>query len=263
MLKLPFTTGLRRVFQEGFSARDIAQPLPSFDAAAACESVRPAMKGQGWEVAGVRSAGLVTGYVELRDLTSGSCGQRARTIDDSQIVPESLPLGELVALLKSQPRVFVLTLGQIGGSVTRFDLQQPPARMWLFGMITLIEMRFTRMIAEAYPDEAWQRFLSPGRLEKAQWFLKERRRSGQHFSLLDCLQFADKVRIIGVSEQLRRLTRFESRRQIEDMGKKLEQLRNNLAHAQDIITTGWETIVTLAENLDSLLDGPNRPPATA
>ena len=35
--------------------------------------------------------------------------------------------------------------------VTRDDLQKPPARMWLFGMVTMIELRYTRLIADTVP----------------------------------------------------------------------------------------------------------------
>jgi len=35
--------------------------------------------------------------------------------------------------------------------------------------------------------------------------------------------------------------------------KAVEALRNNLAHAQDIIARDWDTIVGLSENLDKVL----------
>ncbi len=74
--------------------------------------------------------------------------------------------------------------------------------------------------------------------------------------MADCLQFSDKAQIIARNEQLRTMTRFESRRQVEEIGKRLEKLRNNLAHSQDIIVDDWHTIVLLSENLDSVLNGP-------
>ncbi|MDP6558285.1 MAG: hypothetical protein QGG71_26720, partial [Pirellulaceae bacterium] len=50
---------------------------------------------------------------------------------------------------------------------------------------------------------------------------------------------------------------FERRsQQLEEAAKMLEKLRNNLAHSQDIITNDWETIVTLSERLDEVLEGP-------
>ena len=35
--------------------------------------------------------------------------------------------------------------------------------------------------------------------------------------------------------------------------KNLEKLRNNLAHAQDIVSLDWETIVTISENLEAVV----------
>src|SRR5690606_20730535 len=81
-------------------------------------------------------------------------------------------------------------------------------------------------------------------------------RLGQHVRLVDCLQFADKAQIVAHIERLRKMTRFDSKRQIETIGRRLEKLRNNLAHSQDIITSDWQTIVTLAANVTSILDGP-------
>jgi hypothetical protein len=246
---------LRRVFQEGFSARDIAQALPSFDGSTPCQEVQFVMTGSGYKVAGVRTRGMVSGFVELSDLTGGCCGDVVRRFGEEQLVPETMPLAPLVLRLKEQPRLFVVMLDQVGGVVTRFDLQKPPGRMWLFGMVTLLELRFGGMIEHHCPGESWQEFLSEGRIQKAQDLLAERRRRGQQVSLADCLQFADKVRIIAMNDLLRRLTRFASKRQVEETGKQLEMLRNNLAHAQDIVTSDWDTIVALAEQLDSVLDG--------
>ncbi len=65
---------------------------------------------------------------------------------------------------------------QIAGVITRYDLQKAPVRMWLFGMLTLIEMRMTSQIEERYPGEAWSEYLSPARLAGARKLLQERRR---------------------------------------------------------------------------------------
>lgn len=247
---------LRRVFGELFTVKEIAQPLASFDNATKCEDVLPILKAKAWQVAGVRSEGIVSGYVELTDLECGTCGERARPIDPKSIVVDSLPLAPVVLLLIEFPRVFVTTLGQIGGLVTRHDLQKAPARMWLFGMITLIELRFSRLIEQACPNESWKTYLSDGRFQKAQELQALRRTRHQQVSLSDCLQFADKTQIIARHEDLRKRTRFQEKRDIEKIGKRLENLRNSLAHAQDIVSNDWETIVALAEQIDSVLRGP-------
>jgi hypothetical protein len=192
-------------------------------------------------------------------LESGACGERARPIDPQSLVADSLPLAPLILLLKDRPRVFVTTFGQVNGVVTRNDLQKAPARMWLFGMITLIEMRFSRMIEQACPDESWKMYLSEGRLQKAEALMALRRTRHQQVSLGDCLQFADKTHIVARHDGLRALTRFQEKRDIDKVGKQLENLRNSLAHAQDIVSSDWETIVALAEQIDSILGKNSQP----
>ena len=247
---------LRRVFNEGFSVHDIAEPLVSFDATATTSEVRSHMDDMGYEVVGVRDKGVVVGYLNKQDLVTGRCGDSIKPFEDSLVVADVTPLPEVVLRLKESPRLFISLLGRVGGIVTRTDLQKPPVRMWLFGMVTLLEMRFTRLIDLCCPDDTWQQFLSDGRVHKARDLLAERTRRNQQISLLDCLQFSDKGQIVARSKQLRELSRFESRRQIEDAFKRLEKLRNNLAHSQDIISGDWEIIVLLSENLDEVLHGP-------
>ena len=247
---------LHRVFQHGFTAQDIAQPLISCDAVTPAELVKVVMEQKGHAIAGVRTEGVISGVVAIGDLATGPCGAFACHIDEAEIVADMMPLAALILRLAKHPRLFVVSLGQIGGVVDRFDLLQPAARMWLFGMVTLIEMRFSRIIQLHCPGDSWRPYLSDGRIQKAAELLQERSRRNQQLTLADCLQFSDKTQIIARNSQLRKLTSFESRRQLVDVGKRLEKLRNNLAHSQDIVTNDWETIVALAENLDDVLEGP-------
>jgi hypothetical protein len=179
-----------------------------------------------------------------------------RAFEDSQIILDSSSLVDLVLRFRDRRRLFVSLLGRVGGIVSRSDLHKPPVRMWLFGMVTLIEMRFSRLIEQFCPGDTWQQFLSAGRLQKASDLLAERIRRNQDLSLLDCLQLSDKAQIVARNPHLRSLTRFGSRRQMEEATKMLERLRNNLTHSQDIVTSDWETIVVLSENLDNVLEGP-------
>ncbi len=125
--------------------------------------------------------------------------------------------------------------------------------MWLFGLITMIEMRFNSLIEQRFDDEGWMQYVSPARVEKARELLTERRRRGQNPSLLDCLQFADKAQIVVRDETLRKRVGFASRRRGDEVIAGIERLRNNLAHAQDIVSFDWEIIVALAGNLDRLI----------
>ncbi len=244
---------LRRVFTEGFAARDIAEPLVSFDACTAVADVLGLMDKRAFDVVGVRREGVVVGYVERDDLGGTTCGEHIRSIESP--VSDAAPLADVVLGLAESPRLFVRVMGAVGGIITMSDLQKPPVRMWLFGMITLVEMRATRLIELKCSADSWKQYLSEGRLQKAEALLEERKRRNHNLDLIDCLQISDKGQILARNEELRGLTQMQSRRQTEQTIQKLESLRNNLAHSQDIISCDWETIVVLCRDMERVIHG--------
>ena len=244
---------LRRIFTENFAVSDIAEPLASFGAHAPSADARRVMDERRYELVGVRRDGLTVGYVQREEVEGGVCGDYERSFSDAKVVPDSTSLPTVVLLLAETPRIFVTTFGRVGGICTRTDLHKPPVRMWLFGMVTIIEMGFMQAIESHLPNEAWHQYVSEGRLEKAKVLLAERERRNQDLSLLDCLQFSDKGQIVLRNEELRKKIGFASRRRGEETVKRLEALRNNLAHSQDIVNADWETIVSLTENVDVVL----------
>lgn len=58
------------------------------------------------------------------------------------------------------------------------------------------------------------------------------------FNLVDCLQLGDKGWILTYDEEMRKALGQGSRTKARRAVKKLESLRNNLAHTQEIIPTG-------------------------
>jgi hypothetical protein len=244
---------LRRVFTENFSAADIAEPLASFDASLPASDVRAVMVRRAYRVAGIRQDGTIGGYVRREELAAGTCGDALHPFEEGDVIADSLGFPELVLRLNDRQQLFVNVLGQVGGIVTKTDLQKPPVRMWLFGMITIIEMGLTQLIKTAYPDGNWRQGLSEGRLQKAEALLEERKRRNQDLDLLDCLQFSDRGQIVLRDEELRKRAGFVSRSRGEQTVKELEALRNNLAHSQDIIRCDWKIIVKLTEYMDQRL----------
>lgn len=244
---------VHKTFLRGLAARDIAEPLPSFDATTPAPAARESMLRRHQAVAGVRQDGYVTSYIEYQDLGEGICGDYARVFDEETVLTDSASITEVVLKLDLFPRLFVRSLGTVAGVVTRLDLQDPPVRMWLFGMITVLEMRFLQLIEARFSDESWTRYISPARLEKAREMQSERRRRGQDARLLHCLQFSDKAQIVVRDETLRSQAGIISRRRGDEVIKSLERLRNNLAHTQDIVAFDWQTIVAIVKNLERLI----------
>jgi hypothetical protein len=125
--------------------------------------------------------------------------------------------------------------------------------MWLFGMITIVEMYMVRQIELLFPHEAWRETISPGRLNKAETLRAERERMNQKARLVDCLHFVDKARILMKDPAVREDTGFGSKREAERALKAFESLRNNLAHGHDIVTYDWEAIVEVAGRLEKIM----------
>ncbi len=244
---------LRKLFTEGFRALDIAEPLPSFDAEGEMASARRVMKELGCGVAGVRVSGHVRGYLLTEDAGAGACSDGMRPFAPGQVLTDEAGLHEAIRVLDSERLCFIATLGTVDAVVTRDDVQKPAARMWLFGNVTLIEMIMTAAIARRYPDEAWKERISEGRLGKAGELLSERERRGQRVSLLDCLQLSDKARILMRDPEVLKDAEFPSRNAAAETMKRLESLRNSLAHAQQILPEDWPVIARLAYRLDRLL----------
>ena len=247
---------LRRVFRHSFSAYDITELLISCQRNADAVSTRSFMEARKLDVAGVLHEGHVIGYVHRDELVQGVCGDHLNQFGPSQVISDDTTLAEIILCLDRYPRLFVSVFGGIGGILTRTDLQKPPVRMWLFGMITLIEMQMTRRIEDGIPERQWRRSLSEGRLKKAEDLEAERARRHQPVRLIDCLQFSDKSQIVAQSEELRSVMRFQSKKQFEKTLKQIESLRDNLAHSQEFVSSDWQALVTLANYLDDLIDDP-------
>jgi hypothetical protein len=238
---------IRRIFTESFIARDIAEPLASFDAGTSATEVRGYMQAKDLEVVGIRKNGEIAGFALKHSLEDGPCGASQRPLNEARVLSDGASLLNVLTEMNHAPFLFITVLGTVGGVITPADLQKPPVRMWVFGIVTLIEMRCMELIERHCPSDSWKEYVSEGRLQKAQALLDERSRRYQTVRLIDCLQFSDKGQIIARNEGIRQQTIFTSRRQAEDAIKKLELLRNNIAHAQDIAKDDLETIVQLCD----------------
>ena len=179
---------LHRLFLEGFSAMDIAEPLVSFDASAEACTVRDFMAEKHFDLVGIRQEGLVSGYVRGEDLTGGQCLDHIRPFTpDDDLIPDTANLIDVVKSLAINQQCFVTVLGRVGAIITLTDLEKPPMRMFLFGMITIIEMTMTEIMRKRYADDSWQDLLSDKRIALAKKLQEERSRRGQQVELIDCL----------------------------------------------------------------------------
>ncbi len=243
-----------RLFTDAFKARDILVPLISFDEGTRLEEIREACVWQRLSVAGIRRSGGIVGYLLMEDLVFVPHSPPTRCILPRQTVRLEDSLSDVIHVLTGFSYCFVTLDNTVVGVIGRPDIEKPVVRMWLFGMIILIEMTMVELIRNRMPDGAWQRFITEGRLEKAKLLLEERRRRNLGGDLLDCLQFSDKLQVAMLELSSPTEMGFSSVSAAKKVIREMESLRNNLAHGQDITSRDWPQIARMTRRLHMLLN---------
>ena len=239
-----------RLFTRGFRAEDVAEPLRSFDATS---DVAQALTDVDGCVFGVRRGGRVAGYVTRADLAQGAFAAAMRPFQRAQLLDREASLVDVVLALSRHELCFIRLHDEVVAYAGRGQLQGPVARMWLFGMITSIEAAVTERIRAGCTEAEWMQLVTPARLQKARELQAARAAAGREAVLLDCLQLSDKARVLlAVDHQPRPLLRANSKAESQRLVRDLENLRNSLAHAQDIVTHDWTEIARLARRVEEL-----------
>ena len=245
---------LRKTLDDSLLVRHISTRMESCRADQQAIEIRAYMEERNYDVIGLLDGGRISRYVARSLLPDhGTCHEHGRHIEPSEIVSSTTPLIELLPIMKEMERLFVLDGARLEGIVTCADLQKPPVRMLLFGLVTLLDMFLLVLVRRHYPGESLRSTLKPQRLEEAQKLYDLRRARNEEIDIADCLQICDKrdlVLKVVTPQQLG----CDSRKAADRLFKDAEGLRNRLAHSQDLILgTSWAEVIDLAENIDVFL----------
>lgn len=251
----PPRTGVRdlhRVVGDSLTVRQIAVPLEFYDAGEDAAAVRLKMQGRHFDVAGLRENGSVTGYVRRDDLGKGRCRAFRRTFGPGEVVASTTPLLKCLPLLAARPWVFVLEHTEVNGLATRADLQKPPVRMLLFGLVSLLEGGLAEMVRVCYRPEVLEAMHG---LDEARRLFKSRLGRNEDTDLADCLSLTDKhellLQVAGLADHFFLGPVREAGRYF----KSVEDLRNRLAHARDLVKgSTWEKVITTVMALEGFLN---------
>jgi hypothetical protein len=255
-----FSHDLYQLFTQNITVREIAEPLASFDDEKTAHSVLQFMAEKDFDHIGVRRDGIVVGYAVKTDLKAGKLRDHLAPFQSDDVIPVGAPLLDALEALKPPaipeltPRVFVTTWDKVGGIVTFGDLQKAPVRMWLFGLISLLEMQMLRIIRAHYPDDSWLGLVPKRRLNRARDILLDRKTRNEAVDLADCLQFCDKRDLILTSATLQRRLELDQLADPKCFFEDLEDLRNDLAHAQNILASRRDSLLPLARQTTELLE---------
>jgi hypothetical protein len=246
---------LRSLFEKNITVISISEVLATCNVSDDAQQIREHMVLKDFDVIGVEENGVVIGYVLREDLGTGTCKDYFRSYNPSDLVSDSTPLLQTLFIFKDTERLFIIEGNRITRVVTLADLQKPPIRMLLFGVISVLEMHLYRIISEYFVEDSWKSHLSDKRIQLAEELFLQRKARNEAIKLSDCLQLCDKRDIVLNEQPLRELLGIESKSKGKDFFKKLEILRNNLAHSQDLNTlNSWTEMISLIEQTENVLE---------
>lgn len=248
-------SALKKIFIDSVTVRDIYEPLLCCHVDDPSGHVKETLMSRQFDTAGVIDKNQkVIGYVNSSDLKDGSISQYRMDIKLEQVISDSTPLANLLTVLQASDFLYVNHGAKIVGIITKADLNKPPVRIYVFGMLSLFEMHLNSWIRYEYPDNAWQERISEKRVAKAQETYELRKQNNQDLSLLDCLQLADKRDLLAKSKEF--IERFGfNKKDVERFIRYVERIRNEIAHSQDSIIASlpWDSFVDVLEGVDSFL----------
>lgn len=245
---------MKEIFESNITASHIASELKYCDINTNPSIIEELMKKHDFDVFGITDNNEINGYVEYSDFENNCSSPSIKHFDASDLIADSTPLIDVFPLLKEEPhRLFVLFGNQVRGIITISDLQKITIRMFLFGLISLLEMKMTHVIRNRYENESWKNKITSERLEDAQEVYDDKIVTNENIGLLDCLQFADKKKIILKSNDVI-YEIGESKKYIDNILFHAMDLRDKLAHSRDLIELSGSKIIELSIEIDELLE---------
>jgi len=245
---------LRSLYEQNITVNSISETMDTCHLNDDALHIKNLMDTKDFDVMGVEDHGVVIGYVIRNELKEGICQEYYRSFSPRELVSESTPLIDTLFFLKEKDRVFILEGNSVTKVVTLADLQKPPIRMLLFGLISLLEMHLYRIINDFFPEDTWKKHLNLHRIQIAEELFSLRKSRNEAIQLCDCLQICDKRDIVLNESPLRELLGIDSKSKGKSYFKQLEGLRNNLAHSQNLTTqNSWEELFLVLEQTEKLL----------
>ena len=249
-------SSLKKIFIDNVTAKSIFEPLLCCPADSIAEHAKGALKIREFDVAGVKETegGEVIGYVVTDELEDGELRKYVKLIEPDLLISDSTPIADIFAALTNRDFAFVLYGNDIIGIITKADINKPPVRIYLFGMISLFEMHLNSWITHFYPADSWEHGISDNRIKKAHDIYEKRKGNNQDLSLLECLQFCDKRDLLKKSDDFRK--EFDiSKKWFDSFVKRVEIIRNELAHSQNSIISNieWSVFVETVAHLEGFL----------
>lgn len=225
-------TELYSLLDRSITAGSIAERLKCCPADMYAEEAKQLLRRRSFDIAGVMQTenDLVRGWVDVEELKHGKVEDHAKDFESSSLIVESSSISDVIAMLSEQRHFFVVIGSGLKGIVTRADLNKPPVRMYLFSLISVLEMHLAFWIKKKYCEQDIEKNLTADRMKTAQEFRDSQKALGQELDTIECLQMCDKRDLIVNDKELRYYLNMGSKTNSQSTLRRITDLRDKLAH---------------------------------
>lgn len=249
-------TALKQIFVDNVTAKYIYEPLLSCPANSTSILAKSELRRRDFDVAGVKEFknGEVIGFVVADEIGDDDFKTYIKKIEHGLLISDSTPLAELFSILSKKDFVFVVYGNNISGIITRADINKPPVRVYIFGIISLLEMHLNLWINHFYPSESWFDKIPPDRIIKAKSLYEQRKGNNQELTLLECLQLCDKRNLLKDADGFIVFFNF-TKNKFVTLIELMEKIRNEIAHSQNSIISNinWDEFIETIAAMETFL----------
>ncbi len=192
---------------------------------------------------------------------TGKIEGNLQRLSEANLISGQEPLTRFIPLMEETSYRLVLQGGTITGIVTRSDLLKLPVRLYVFSLVTHLELLMSDIIRVRYPGNQdtpeWLEFIKLERQTQVKKKQQELASGNRELSLLECTDFCDKRDIV------RRICSFPEKFK-RDLDSIEKNLRNSIAHAGDYAQNDEEMhhfIELLQKTMDYIQKLQNQLPA--
>lgn len=234
---------LRRLFETDITLKHIATDLDCRNSDEPASDTRLYMESRSFDEIGVKIGGATAGYARAVDLKAGTLGDWMVGFTDETTLPASTPLSNAIHCILENRRMYVRDGSVVWGIATKADLDKLPVRLYLYGLITLIEMQMLRLV-RSVPESDLRVCLKARRIDQAVDTHSKRTLRGTETDLAECLEFCDKYNVLLKQPWFLTGIAMSKTKALATLGR-LQNMRDDLAHAEPIDLERPETKETV------------------
>lgn len=227
---------LRALVERTLTVADlVSEPLWTLDPSVSSADAASMLAARDFDVAGVAGE-PITRQVSREALTQakGSVGDVAIPILAADAVEKSLPLADLIEILRDRPWVYILDHDRVRWLATRADLQAPAVSVVVLSYLVAAEVALSTLVP-AYLGPSWFGELSARRQKVVGQIYEEKVARNVATGLEDCLYFSDWLHLVARSPELLAAMGYQSANQFDRATGSFADLRNDLAHGGTLL----------------------------